>query len=137
MEDGVALLAEGAECEGDRATAQFDVARLVHDVVGIGDDEVGKSAMVLFEPFGALCVWLARHLGAEVSELLAELFDLSLGLEVLEGTADGRIGETDGDGAESTRVKLWVSLHDVERALGREGIVVSVDTIDDFAFLGL
>ena len=59
LEDGIVFLAEGAECERDRAVAQFDVARLAHDIVGVGDDKVGESAVVLFEPFGALCVGLA------------------------------------------------------------------------------
>ena len=118
MEDGVVLLAEGAECGGDGAVAQFDIARLAHDVVGIGDDEVGESAVVLLKPLGALCVGLTRHLCAEISELLAELFDLGFGLEVLEGAANSRVSEADGDGAESARVKLWVSLHDIEGTLG-------------------
>ena len=61
LEDGIAFLAEGAECKGDRAVAQFDVARLAHNVVGVGDDEVGESAVILFEPLGALCVGLAGH----------------------------------------------------------------------------
>ena len=56
---------------------------------------------------------------------------------MLEGAADGCVGEADGDGAESTRVEFWVSLHDVEGALGREGVVVSMDMVDDFAFFGL
>ena len=118
MEDGVVFLAEGAECGGDGAVAQFDIARLAHDVVGVGDDEVGESTVVLFESLRALCVGLTRHLGAEVSELLAELFDLGFGLEVLESAADSRVGEADGDGAESARVELWVPLHDVEGTLG-------------------
>ena len=118
MKDRVALLTEGAECKGDGAVAQFDVARLAHDVVGVGNDEVGESAVILLESFGALCVGLTRHLCAEVSKLLAELFDLGFGLEMLEGTADSRIGEADGDGAESARVELWVPLHDIEGALG-------------------
>ena len=117
-EDGVAFLAEGAECERDRAIAQFDVARLAHNVVGVGDDEVGESAVIFFKALRALSVGLARHFCAEVSKLLAELFNLLLGLEVLECAADGRIGETDGDGAESARVELWMSLHNVEGALG-------------------
>ena len=118
VEDGVVLLAEGAECEGDRAVAQFDVARLAHDIVGVGDNKVGESAVILFESFRALCVGLTRHFRTEISELLTELLDLGLGLEVLEGAADGRVGETDGDGAKGAGVKFGVSLHDVERALG-------------------
>ena len=118
MEDGVIFLAEGAECEGDGAVAQLDIARLAHDVVGVGDDEVGESAMILLKPLGALCIGLTRHLCAEISELLVELFDLGFGLEMLESAANSRVGKTDGDGAESTRVKFWVSLHDIEGALG-------------------
>ena len=118
MEDGVVLLTEGAECEGDGTVAQLDIARLAHDVVGIGDDEVGEPAVVFFKPLGALCVGLTRHLCAKVSELLAELFNLGLGLEMLEGTADSRIGKTDGNGAKSARVEFRVSLHDVEGTLG-------------------
>ena len=117
MEDGVVFLAEGAKCEGDGAVAQFDIARLAHDVVGVGDDEVWESAMILLKPLGALCVGLTRHFRAEVSELLAELFDLGFGLEVLESAADSRVGEADGDGAESTRVELRVTLHNIEGAL--------------------
>ena len=118
LEDGVALLAEGAECEGDGTVAQLDVARLAHDVVGVGDDEIGELAVVLLKPLGALCVGLTRHLCAKISKLLVELFDLGFGLEMLKGAADSRVGEADGDGVESTRIKFWVSLHDVEGALG-------------------
>ena len=118
MENGVVLLAEGAECKGDGAVAQLDVARLAHDIVGIGDDEVGESAVILLEPLGALCVGLTRHFCAEIGELLAELFDLGFGLEVLESAANSRVGEADGDGAESARVELRVSLHDIEGTLG-------------------
>ena len=137
MEDGVVLLAKGAECEGDGAVAQLDVARLAHDVVGVGDDEVGESAVIFFKSLGALCVGLARHLCTEISELLAELFDLGFGLEVLESAADSRVGEANGDGAESTHVELRMPLHDIEGTLRREGIVVSVDTVNDLAFFGL
>ena len=56
LEDGVPFLSEGAEGEGDRAIAQFDVAHLAHNIVGVGDDEVWEAAVVFFEPFGALCV---------------------------------------------------------------------------------
>ena len=137
MEDGIAFLAKGAQCEGDRAITQLDIARLAHDVVSVGDDEVGESTVVFLESLRALCVWLTRHLRTEVSELLTELFDLRFGLEMLEGAADGRVSESDGDGAESARVEFRVSLHDVEGALRREGVIVSADTIDDLAFLGL
>ena len=132
-----AFLAEGAKCEGDRAIPQFDVARLAHDVVGIGDDEIRELAMVFFETFGALGIGLARHLRTEIGELLAELFDLGLGLEVLKGAADGHIGEADGDGAEGAGVEFWVSLHNVEGALRREGVVMVVDAGHDFAFFGV
>ena len=83
--------------------------------------------MILLKSLGALCVGLARHLSAEIGELLAELFDLCLGLEVLEGLADG-------DGTEGAGVQFWVPLHDVERALRREGVVVVMDARDDLAF---
>ena len=112
------MLFRSAECEWDGAVAQFDVARLAHDVVGVGDDEVGESAVVFFETFRALGIGLARHLRTVIGKLLAELFDLGLGLEVLECATDGRVGEADGDGAEGARVELWVSLHDIEGALG-------------------
>ena len=117
LEDRVTLLTEGAKSEGDGAVAQLDIAGLAHDIVGIGYDEIGESSMVLLEPLGALCVRLTRHLCPEISKLLAELFDLRLRLEVLEGAADGRIGKSDGDGAESARVQFWVALHDIEGAL--------------------
>ena len=118
LKDGVAFLAESAECEGDGAVAQFDVARLAHDVVGVGDDEVWESTVIFFKSLGALCVGLARHFCAKVSKLLAELLDLCLGLEMLEGTADSRVGEADGDGAEGASVELWMPLHDIEGTLG-------------------
>ena len=130
-------MSEGAECEGDGTVPQFDIARLAHDVVGVGDDEVGESAVVFFEAFGALGVGLARHLRTEIGKLLAELFDLGPGLEVLEGAANGRVGEADGDGAEGAGVELWVSLHDVKRALRREGVIVVMDAGHDFAFFGV
>ena len=117
MENRIVFLAQGAERERDRAVAQLDVARLAHDVVGIGDDEVGESTVVFLKPFGTLGVGLARHFCAKIGKLLAKLFDLGFRLEVLEGTADGRVGEPDGDGAESARVKFWVPLHDIEGAL--------------------
>ena len=59
LEDGISLLPEGAESERNRAVAQFDIACLAHDVVGVGDDEVWEATVVLFKPLGALCVWLA------------------------------------------------------------------------------
>ena len=117
MEDGVAFLAEGAECEWDGTVAQFDVARLAHNIVGVGDDEVGESTVIFFESLWALCVGLTRHLRAKVGKFLAELFDLRLGFEVLESAADSRVGKADGDGAKGARVELGVSLHDIEGAL--------------------
>ena len=117
LEDGVAFLTEGTEGERDRAIAQFNIARLAHDVVGIRDDEIGEPAMILLEPFGALCVGLTRHLGAEIGELLAELFNLGFCLEMLEGAANGRVGEADSDGAKGAGVELWMPLHDIEGAL--------------------
>ena len=134
MEDGVVFLAEGTQRERDRAVAQFDVAHLAHDIVGVGDDEVGESAVVLFEPFGALCVGLAGHLRTKIGELLAELLDLGLGFEVLESAADGRVGESDSDGAKGTGLEFWVPLHDVERALRGERVIVVVYAGNDFAF---
>jgi hypothetical protein len=137
LEDGVVSLAKGAEGEGDWAIAQLDIACLAHDAISIGDGEIGESAMILFKPCGALCVGLARHLHTEIGELLVELFDLGLGLEMLEGAANGRVGETDGDGVKGASVKLGVSLHDIERALRGEGVVVAMDAGDDLAFFRL
>jgi hypothetical protein len=37
---------------------------------------------------------------------------------MLEGTADSRVGEADGDCTEGACVEFWMSLHDVEGALG-------------------
>ena len=65
------------------------------------------------------------------------MFNLALGLEVLEGAANGRVGEADGDGAEGAGVELWVSLHDIERAPRGEGVVVVVHAGNDLAFLGV
>ena len=59
LEDGISRLPEGAESKWNRAVAQFDVARLAHDVVGVGDDKVWETAVVLLKPLGALCVRLA------------------------------------------------------------------------------
>ena len=55
---------------------QFDVARLAHNVVGVGDDEVWESAVVFFESVGAFGVRLAGHFCAEIGELFAELLNL-------------------------------------------------------------
>ena len=137
LEDGISLLSEGAESEWNRAIAQLDVACLAHDVVGVGDDEVWETAVVLFKPLRALCVGLARHLCSKISELLAELFDLGFGLEMLEGAADGRVGETDGDGVEGGGIELWVPLHDIERTLRGEGIVMVMDAGYDLALFGV
>ena len=70
----------------------------------------------------------------EIGKLLVELFDLGLGLEMLEGAADGRVGEANGDGAEGAGVELWMPLHDVKRALRGERVVVVADPGDDLAF---
>jgi hypothetical protein len=51
--------------------------------------------------------------------------------------ANGRIGQTDGDSAEGAGIQLRVPLHDVERTLGGERVVVLVDTVDDFALFCL
>ena len=72
-----------------------------------------------------------------IGELLAELFDLTSGFEVLECMTNGHVSEADSNGAESGGVELGVSLHDVERALWGEGVVIVVDTGDDFTLFGL
>ena len=126
-------MTQGTECKGDWAVAQFDIARLAHDAIRIGDGKVGEAAVVFFKPFRALHVGLARHFSVEVSKLLVELLDLCLHFKVLEGAANGRVGETDGDGSKGARVELWVSLHNVERALRGEGIIVMVDAGNDLA----
>ena len=117
MKDGVAVLSQRAKGEWDWSVAQLDIAGLTHDSVGIGtwNGEVGQAAMVLFEAFGAFGVQLARHLSTEVSELFAELGDLAFRLEVLEGAADGCIGQADGDGMEGVGVKIGTRLEDVDR----------------------
>ena len=115
----------------------MNVTCLAHDIVGVRDDKVGESAVVLFEALRALGVGLARHFRTEIGKLLAELFNLGLGLEVLKGAADSRVGEADGDGAEGAGVEFWVSLHDIEGALRREGVIVVVDAGHDFAFFGV
>ena len=56
---------------------------------------------------------------------------------MLESASDSRVGEADGDGAESACFEFWVSLYDVEGALGREGVVVAMDAGHDFAFFGV
>ena len=68
---------------------------------------------------------MTRHLLTEIGKLLAELFDLGLGLEMLEGAADGGVGKANGDGAEGTGVEFWVSLHDVKRAFVTAGTCTS------------
>ena len=110
---------------------------MAHDAVGVGDDKVGEVAVVFFKSVGALYIWLTRHFRAEVSELLTELLDLTLGLEVLECTADGCVGETDGDGAKGSGVELRLSPHDFEEALGGQGVVAVVDARYDLAFFGV
>ena len=115
----------------------MDIAHLAHDVVGIGDDKVGESAVVFFEAFGALSVGLTGHLRTEISKLLAELLDFGLGFEVLKGTANSRVGEADGDGVEGAGVEFRVPLHDVKGTLRREGVIVVMDAGHDFAFFGV
>ena len=56
---------------------------------------------------------------------------------MLEGAADGRVGETDGDGAEGVSIQLGMSLHDIEGTLRREGVVMAVDAGHNFTFLGI
>ena len=64
LENGVAVVAEGAEGAGDWSIAQFDVPGLSHDAIGVRDGEVGEAAVILFKAFRALRVGLARHLSA-------------------------------------------------------------------------
>jgi hypothetical protein len=54
---------------------------------------------------------------------------------MLEGTADGHVGETNGDGSKSAHVELRVSLHNVEGTLQGEGVIVAMDAGNDLAFL--
>ena len=56
---------------------------------------------------------------------------------MLEGVANGCVGEADGDGAEGASIELRVSLHDIEGALRRKGVVMMVNAGDDFALFGL
>ena len=58
MEDGVAILTQGAECEQDWVVTQFDVAHLAHDSVSIRDGEVGEAAMVFLKALWALRIGL-------------------------------------------------------------------------------
>ena len=53
---------------------------------------------------------------------------------MLEGAANSRVGKADGDGAEGASVELWMSLHDIEGALRREGVIVVMDMGDDLTF---
>jgi hypothetical protein len=43
-----------------------------------------------------------------------ELGDFTFGLKVLERAADGRVGQTDGDGAEGVRVEVSTGLEDID-----------------------
>ena len=52
---------------------------------------------------------------------------------MLEGAADSRVCKSDGDGAEGACVELRMSLHNIEGALRREGVIVLADAVDDFA----
>ena len=56
---------------------------------------------------------------------------------MLERTADGHVGKSDGDGVKGVGVKFRVPLYDVEGALGGEGVIVAMDTMDDFAFFSV
>ena len=130
MENWVVLLTEGSECEGDWTIAQFDVARLAHDTVGVGDGEIGETTVVLFKPLRALCVGFTRHLRAKIRELLMELSDFTLGFELLEGMANG-------NGSEGVGVKVGASLEDVDRRLGREGIALLDNLTSDLAWFDI
>ena len=107
-------MAQSAKRKGDWTVAQLDIMRLAHDSFGVRDGEVREAAMIFFEAVRALCIGLTRHLSAEISKLLVELLDLVFGLKMLEGAADGCIGESHGDGAESAGIKFRMSLKDVE-----------------------
>ena len=58
MKDRIAILAEGTECKGDWAIAQFDVSGLSHDTVHIGDGEIREAAVIFFKAVWALSVRL-------------------------------------------------------------------------------
>ena len=58
MEDGVAILTEGAERKGYWAVAQFDVAGLPHDTFSVRDGEVGEATVILLESVRAFGIWL-------------------------------------------------------------------------------
>ena len=58
MEDGVAILTEGAECKGYWAVAQFDVVGLPHDAFSVRDGEVGEVTVILLEYVRAFGIWL-------------------------------------------------------------------------------
>ena len=50
---------------------------------------------------------------------------------------NGRVGETNGDGAEGTGVELWMSLHDIEGALRGERVVMIADAGYNLTFFGV
>ena len=58
LKDGVAIVAEGAECTRDWTIAQFDILGLSHDAISIGDGEVGEMAMILLEALRAFAIQL-------------------------------------------------------------------------------
>jgi hypothetical protein len=60
------VLTQGAECKGDRAVAQLNVAGLPHDAVCVGDGEVGEAAVILLKAIRALHVGFAQHLSAKL-----------------------------------------------------------------------
>ena len=66
-----------------------------------------------------------------------ELFNLTLGLEVLEGVANGRVSKSHGDGVQGPRVELGVSLEDVKGALRGKGVAVVADAGNDFTLFRL
>ena len=63
-----------------------------------------------------------------------ELGDLASGLEVLEHTANGHVGQANGDGAESVGVEVHAGLEDVDRRLRGEGVALLDDLASDLAW---
>jgi hypothetical protein len=58
LKDGVAIMAEGAECTRDWTVAQFDIPGLSHDAISIGDGEVRETAVILLEALRAFAIRL-------------------------------------------------------------------------------
>ena len=69
----------------------------------------------------------------EVGELLAKLCDLALHLEMLEGVANGHVGQADGDGAEGVGVEVCASLKDSDGGLGGERVTLLNNLASDLA----